>query len=121
MTMGIVPDPADAPKLRYIHFNVAGTDHVAHKPAFSDPKITITTSTGGSAIAVAEWVFGSILASTRQLFQLKAWQNEKAWGGLGPATPTTDLHGKKIGIIGYGSIGRQGKCVLVHNYVSLLM
>jgi phosphoglycerate dehydrogenase-like enzyme len=108
MTMGVVPDPADAPMLRYIHFNVAGIDHVAHKPAFSNPNIIITTSTGGSAIAVAEWVFGSILALTRQLFQFRVWQNQKIWGSVGPATPTASLDGKKIGIIGYGSIGRQG-------------
>jgi phosphoglycerate dehydrogenase-like enzyme len=108
MTMGFVPDPTDSPRLSYIHFNVAGIDHVAHKPAFSNPNITITTSTGGSVIAVAEWVFGSILAQMRQLFQFKAWQNEKIWGVLGPTTPTTSLDGKKIGIIGYGSIGRQG-------------
>jgi hypothetical protein len=108
MTMGVVPDPADTPRLRYIHFNVAGIDHVAHKPAFRNPNITITTSTGGSAIAVAEWVIGSILAQMRQLFHFKAWQNETIWGSLDPTTPTTSLDGKKMGIIGYGSIGRQG-------------
>jgi phosphoglycerate dehydrogenase-like enzyme len=108
MTMGVVPDPTDAPKLRYIHFNVAGTDHVAHKPAFSDPNITITTSAGGPAIAVTEWVFGYVLAQARQLFQFKTWQDEKTWGSLGPTTPTTSLDEKKIGIIGYRSIGRQG-------------
>lgn len=108
MTMGVVPDPIDAPRLRYIHFNVAGIDHVAHKPALRNPNITVTTSTGGSAIAVAEWVFGSILSQARQLPLLKAWQNEKIWGRLGPVTPTTSLDGQKLGIIGYGSIGRQG-------------
>jgi phosphoglycerate dehydrogenase-like enzyme len=108
MTMGVVPDPADAPNLRYIHFNVAGTDHVAHKPAFKDPKITITTSTGGPSIAVAEWVLGSILGLTRRLFQFKELQNAKSWGSPVPAPPPFTLDGKKIGILGYGSIGRQG-------------
>jgi phosphoglycerate dehydrogenase-like enzyme len=107
--MSVVPDPADAPRLRYIHFNVAGIDHVAHKPALRSPNITVTTSTGGSAIAVAEWVFGSILMHARQLFQLKIWQNKNIWGRLSPSTPTTSLDGQKIGIIGYGSIGRQGE------------
>lgn len=109
MTMGVVPDPADAPNLRYIHFNVAGTDHVAHKPAFKDPNITITTSTGGPSIAVAEWVLGSILGLSRRLFQFKELQNAKSWGSPVPAPPPFALDGKKIGIVGYGSIGRQGK------------
>lgn len=100
MTMGVVPYPGDAPKLRYIHFNVAGVDHVSHKPAFSDPNIMVTTSVGGSAIAVAEWVIGAILAQTRQLFQLKAWQHDKIWGSVGQSTPTTSLDGKKWGSLG---------------------
>ncbi|KAL7929043.1 hypothetical protein V8C35DRAFT_316481 [Trichoderma chlorosporum] len=105
MTFGYVPDPADAPNLRYIHFAVAGTDHVAHKPAFKDPKITITTSTGGPSIAAAEWVIGSLLGLSRQLFQFKELQSARTWGGA-TSLPFT-LDGKKMGIIGYGSIGRQ--------------
>ncbi|KAL7788202.1 hypothetical protein V8C37DRAFT_418491 [Trichoderma ceciliae] len=107
MTMGVVPDPEDAPKLGYIHFNVAGTDHVANKPAFKDPNITITTSTGGPSIAVAEWVIGSILGLTRRLFQFTELQKAKSWGSSVRAPPPFTLDGKKMGIIGYGSIGRQ--------------
>ncbi|UKZ79238.1 hypothetical protein TrVFT333_006988 [Trichoderma virens FT-333] len=107
MTFGVVPDPSDAPNLRYIHFAVAGTDHVAHKPAFKDPNITITTSTGGSSIAAAEWVIGSVLGLTRQLFQFKDLQNARTWGSSVLAPPPFTLDGKKMGIIGYGSIGRQ--------------
>ncbi|KAL6786283.1 hypothetical protein J3E68DRAFT_447383 [Trichoderma sp. SZMC 28012] len=105
MTFGVVPDPADAPNLRYIHFSVAGTDHVAHKAVFKDPKITITTSTGGPSIALAEWIMGSILGLTRQLFQYKDLQNKRTWGSSAP--PPFTLDGKKMGIVGYGSIGRQ--------------
>ncbi|KAL7946680.1 hypothetical protein V8C42DRAFT_343621 [Trichoderma barbatum] len=107
MTFSFVPDPSDAPNLRYIHFCIAGTDHVAHKPAFKDPKITITTSTGGPSIAMAEWVIGSILGLTRQLFQFKELQNARTWGSSVLAAPPFTLDGKKMGIIGYGSIGRQ--------------
>lgn len=106
MTFGVVPDPADAPNLRYIHFSVAGTDHVAHKAVFKDPKITITTSTGGPSIALAEWIMGSVLGLTRQLFQYKDLQNKRTWGSSAP--PPFTLDGKKMGIVGYGSIGRQG-------------
>ncbi|QYT02846.1 hypothetical protein H0G86_009830 [Trichoderma simmonsii] len=105
MTFGVVPDPVDAPNLRYIHFSVAGTDHVAHKAVFKDPKITITTSTGGPSIALAEWIMGSILGLTRQLFQYKDLQNKRTWGSSAP--PPFTLDGKKMGIVGYGSIGRQ--------------
>ncbi|PCG97111.1 D-isomer specific 2-hydroxyacid dehydrogenase, NAD-binding [Penicillium occitanis (nom. inval.)] len=106
-TMGYVPKPAQAPRLRYIHFNVSGIDHVAHEEVFRDPNITITTSTGAPAIAVAEWVFGVLLAHYRQLFTFKEWQNNSTWGRLGANTPTSSLDGKRMGIVGYGTIGRQ--------------
>jgi phosphoglycerate dehydrogenase-like enzyme len=118
MTFGVVPDPSDAPNLCYIHFAVAGTDHVAHKPAFKDPNITITTSTGGSSIAAAEWIIGSVLGLTRQLFQFKELQNARTWGSSVLAPPPFTLDGKKMGIIGYGSIGRQGDYRSFISYVN---
>ncbi|PTB67181.1 hypothetical protein BBK36DRAFT_1117129 [Trichoderma citrinoviride] len=106
-TFGFVPEPSDAPSLRYIHFAVAGTDHVSHKAAFRDPGVTITTSAGASSIAAAEWVVGSVLALTRRLFAFREMQGDKVWGnGVPEGTPFT-LDGKRMGIVGYGSIGRQ--------------
>lgn len=106
--MGYVPKPAQAPRLRYIHFNVAGIDHVAHEEVFQDPRITITTSTGAPAIAISEWVFGTLLAHYRQLLIFKEWQNNSTWGRLDASKLPSSLDGKKMGIVGYGSIGRQG-------------
>lgn len=108
MTMGAVPDPSDVPNLRYVHFSVAGIDHVAHKELLHQANMAVTTSTGAPAIAVAEWVFGTILGHFRQLFKFKEWQAAKVWGSLGPDTPTSTLDNKTMGIVGYGSIGRQG-------------
>lgn len=115
MTMGVVPDPADVPNLRYVHFSVAGIDHVAHKELLHQRNLTVTTSTGAPAIAVAEWVFGTILGHFRQLFKFKEWQASKVWGSLGPDTPTSTLDNKTMGIVGYGSIGRQGKYSNFHD------
>ncbi|TFA97630.1 D-2-hydroxyacid dehydrogenase [Trichoderma ghanense] len=107
-TFGFVPDPSDAPNLRYIHFAVAGTDHVSHKAAFTDPGMAITTSAGASSIAVAEWVVGSVLALTRRLLLFREMQGEKVWGKEAPEEPAPfTLDGKRMGIVGYGSIGRQ--------------
>jgi phosphoglycerate dehydrogenase-like enzyme len=105
--MGYVPEPANAPKLRLIHFNVAGTDHVMKKAAFQDPKITITNSTGGPSPAVAEWVVGTMIGHLRQLFVFKEWQKAKTWAKLDMKSPPVNLDGKKLAILGYGSIGRQ--------------
>ncbi|OKL61548.1 hypothetical protein UA08_03456 [Talaromyces atroroseus] len=105
--MGYVPKPAQAPRLRYIHFNVAGIDRVAHEEVFRDSNITIASSTGAPAIAVSEWIFGVLLAHYRQLFMFKEWQDNSTWGRLGPNTLTSSLDGKRMGIVGYGTIGRQ--------------
>lgn len=107
LTMSVLPEPRDAPKLRYIHFSVTGTNHVAHRTVFKQPGITITTSAGAPAPAVAEWVIGSILTHSRSFPRFQQFQKESTWGRL--ALPALgDLVGKKMAILGYGSIGRQG-------------
>jgi phosphoglycerate dehydrogenase-like enzyme len=107
LTMSVLPEPKDAPKLRYIHFSVTGTNHVAHRTVFKQPGITITTSTGAPAPAVAEWVIGSILTHSRSFPRFQQFQKESTWGRLALPAPG-DLVGKKMAILGYGSIGRQG-------------
>lgn len=105
--MSVLPEPKDAPKLRYIHFSVTGTNHVAHRTVFKQPGINITTSAGAPAPAVAEWVIGSILTHSRSFPLFQQFQKESTWGRLALPAPG-DLVGKKMAILGYGSIGRQG-------------
>ena len=48
------------------------------------------------------------LTSARKFLQLREAQKQHIWGDVEEYMPTcTDQVGKKVGILGYGSIGRQ--------------
>lgn len=50
------------------------------------------------------------LVSSRCYDKTAAWQREHTWGNNKELTGTLQDHvGKRVGVLGYGSIGRQGK------------
>lgn len=110
MTMGHIPNPADVPNLRLMHFNLAGLDHVKDNPVFRKWDINVTNSVGGPSPAVAEWVIGVVLGHYRQLFIFKELQRARTWRpvDLSKSNAPSSLYGKTMAILGYGSIGRQG-------------
>ncbi|KAI9843587.1 MAG: hypothetical protein M1838_002550 [Thelocarpon superellum] len=102
------PTAADAPKLKVIHLFSAGSDHLTKHPIYKDSDIPITTSSGIHGASIAEWVLMTALAASHSFKQLLGWQREHHWGGYaGLAETPEDKVGKRLGVLGYGSIGRQ--------------
>lgn len=100
------PRPEQAPKLRWVHIYSAGADHAINNPLFEDTSIILTTSSGVHAINIAEYVLAAILSWYHGFSQLQRWQQEKKWDVRGGFAPD-ELRGKTLGIVGYGSIGRE--------------
>ncbi|CAF9935298.1 MAG: hypothetical protein ALECFALPRED_006356 [Alectoria fallacina] len=104
------PSPEACPKLQLIHFFSAGTNHVANSPIYTSTSIPLTTSSGIHGPQIAEWVMLTALAHTHQYSLLHKWQQNHEWG---KATDRMELHslrdkvGQRLGVLGYGSIGRQ--------------
>ena len=93
---------AACPKLQIVSVWGTGTDHV-DLAAAARLGITITNTPGVSAIAMAEHALTLMLAVARRIPQIDVETRQGAWpGGL-----ITQLHGKTLGIIGLGAIGRQ--------------
>ena len=103
------PDPKLVPHLNFIHFFSAGTNHVAETPIYKDTKIPLTTSSGVHGPQIAEWVVLQILALSHQEKLLLKLQKEHRWGGHAEIGPIRDGVGQRLGVLGYGSIGRQSK------------
>jgi phosphoglycerate dehydrogenase-like enzyme len=107
---GIVLPPSDkvAPNLKWIQFHWAGIDHILNSPLLQKPGIAITTLSGSNASQVAEHILMMILAFGHHLpelmdYQRKAEWPEDRWKRFSPI----EVRDSTVGIIGYGSIGRQ--------------
>lgn len=98
-----------AKRLRWLHTPLSGVDRVLN-PELLKASIRVTSSRGVNSVAVAEHTFGMVLALTRGIAQAARAQAERRWiqGDLyGRKPPLAELHGKVIGLYGFGEIGRE--------------
>lgn len=107
-TFSALPQPAQAPRLRWVQLNSAGADHILNHALFK-AGVTFTTTSGLHAINIAEYVMASILAWSRHLHILLDYQRRAEWPGEARETRFTprELRGAVLGVVGYGSIGRE--------------
>lgn len=104
----VVPAPGAVPKLRWVQFHYAGVDHVAATPLLRDPRVTATTISGAASPQVAEHALMMMLALGHKMpelhsLQAKAeWPRER-WERMKPV----ELRTSTVGLVGYGSIGRE--------------
>ena len=103
-----VPTPEQAPRLRWIQLASAGFDWMLKNPIGQIPDIDITSSSGMHATPIAEYCLGMMLALNLKLPLMLDLKRKSEWpknrpSAFGPAP----LRGKTVGIIGYGSIGRE--------------
>ncbi len=100
-------DLSKAPQLKWVQLHSAGINHLREHPIWKTG-IQITTASGIHAVPIGEFALALMLALARKLPRLGRLQERAEWPKhkwellLG-----TELHGKTVGIIGYGSIGRE--------------
>lgn len=108
-TLSALPASPDlVPNLKFIHFFSAGTDHIAQHPIYTHSDITLTTSSGIHGPMISEWVVMQILSNSHKQKKLLEWQRERKWGPHSDMGKLNDSVGMRLGVLGYGSIGRQG-------------
>ena len=133
-TSGSVHLPDDvlskAPKLRWLQLHSAGANHLLGHPIMKSD-VLITTTSGIHATPMAEYAFASMLACSRRLPKILYHQEQREWPKARSKTfyyqdewewpkgrwdifVPQELRGSTLGIVGYGSIGREvgriGKC-----------
>ncbi|MGD2026929.1 MAG: D-2-hydroxyacid dehydrogenase [Anaerolineales bacterium] len=108
-TMFALPKPEQAPNLRWVQSYLSGVEKLLEAPLFSDEsEIMLTTLSGGNASQVAEHALTMMLALGRNLPQLFRYQQAHKWmEERGKNYIPFELRGSTVGVIGYGSIGRQ--------------
>jgi phosphoglycerate dehydrogenase-like enzyme len=109
-TFRAFPTREQAPKLRWIQLNSAGADAALAQPDAVDNTIRLTNLSGIHSIPIAEHVFTVLLAWRRRVRRVFDWQSQAFWPRQDEVRSVMDfdeLYGQTLGIIGYGSIGRQ--------------
>ncbi len=113
------PVPRDllskVPKLRWLQLHSAGVDHLLGQPVMKS-EVIITTTSGIHAVPIAEYAFASMLAWSYRVPKMLYYQNRREWPrGRWNIFVGQELRGATLGILGYGSIGREvgriGKCL----------
>ncbi len=106
-TLDTLPTPENIPNLAWIQFHYAGIDSALNNPLLRS-KIQVTTMSGAATAQVAEFALMSILALARRVPLMMIDKANKHWAEdhLQRFQPL-DLRGSTVGIVGYGSIGRE--------------
>ncbi|MBN2550431.1 MAG: D-2-hydroxyacid dehydrogenase [Anaerolineales bacterium] len=104
----IMPAPDAVPNLHWIQFHWAGVDHALDAPLLQKPGLVVTTLSGAAASQVAEYIVMMLLNLGRRLPEAISLQRKESWpNDRWERFKPRELRGSTVGIVGYGSIGRQ--------------
>ncbi len=106
-TFSAIPDLANAPKLRWLQLHSAGANHLLDTSLW-DSDVIVTNVSGIHAPTLGEYVLMVMLAFAHRLPRMVHYQSRAEW----PARRWNkfvpqELRGATLGVIGYGSIGRE--------------
>ena len=97
---------AAAPRLKLLHAPGAGVDGFSLKAL--GPQTTVANAYFHGP-AIGEYVMMTILALSRDLLKMDAHFRRGTWYGswIWGTAPPAEIHGKTLGLIGYGHIGKE--------------
>ena len=91
-----------SPNLRLLSLWGTGTDNV-DLAAAARHGVTVTNTPGVSAFSIAEHALALMLAASRRILRVDAEVRQGRW----PRGQAVQMHGKILGIVGLGAVGRQ--------------
>lgn len=90
-----------APRLKWIQFTSAGTDHV-WKPYLNEGTVAVTNARGAHGPGIAEFVVSGLLYFARDLSRL----TRNMQGQVYESYIASELNGRTVAIVGFGVIGK---------------
>ncbi len=106
-TLHALPEPASVPNLRWVQFHLSGVDAIVDHPLLHTD-VLVTSLSGASAPQLAEYALMGILALGRRVPRMVADKTAKRWADdRFERFRPVELRGATVGIVGYGSAGRE--------------
>jgi phosphoglycerate dehydrogenase-like enzyme len=106
---GMIPprDLSRAPRLKWVQLHSAGINHLTNHPILQGD-VLVTTASGIHATPIGEFAIALMLALARKIPTMTRKQDRAEWPkGKWNLLLGTELRGKTLGVVGYGSIGRE--------------
>ncbi len=107
-TANVLPEPDKVPNLKWVQFHYAGINALMGASVFSRDDIIFTTLSGAATPQVAEYALTMLLALGHKLPAIFSNQDRAEWPrDSWERFSPRELRGSTVGIVGYGSIGRE--------------
>jgi phosphoglycerate dehydrogenase-like enzyme len=103
-------DLAGAPRLRWAQLHMAGVNSLHDHPIWAARQVALTSSSGVHAAAIAEYAVTMLLALAHRVPRMVEWHGRGGWPPdeqRWPLFVPAEVRGATLGIVGYGSIGRE--------------
>ncbi|MEL6151534.1 MAG: D-2-hydroxyacid dehydrogenase [Chloroflexota bacterium] len=108
VTSSTFPTRQQAPNLKWVQLNSAVMEHATRMPLIANHDIMVTSTSGIHATPMAEYTLGMMLAWEYQLPAMFKDQQQRLWReNRDDIYAPRHLNGQTVGIVGYGSIGRE--------------
>jgi phosphoglycerate dehydrogenase-like enzyme len=108
--MSVPRDLAKAQRLKWVQLHMAGPDSLHDHPIFTKSTVALTTTSGVHAATIAEYTITVLLALAHRVPRMVEWKGKGGWppdAERWPLFVPTEVRGATLGLVGYGSIGRE--------------
>ena len=108
-TTNVLPPPGTETRLKWVQSHFAGVDSLLTNTFLKEhPDLVLTSTSGIHATNMAEYVLGMILAFGHHIPEMLEDQRSQEWSEERfQRFMPLELRGSTVGILGYGSIGRE--------------
>jgi phosphoglycerate dehydrogenase-like enzyme len=103
-------DLSRARGLKWVQVHMAGVNTLLDHPLYTDTSVLLTTTSGVHAATIAEYAISVLLALAHRVPRMVEWKAKGTWPpdkDRWSLFVPTEMRGSTLGIIGYGSIGRE--------------
>jgi phosphoglycerate dehydrogenase-like enzyme len=96
--------------LKWVQLHMAGVDTLVDHPLYTRSAVALTTTSGVHAATIAEYAMTMLLALAHRVPRMVEWKGRGGWppdAERWPLFVPSEVRGATLGIVGYGSIGRE--------------